>query len=411
VRLTHASRFGPLRLIGLGLVVVLVVIAALPRAHGAVGAASDVVSPVAGAVTLRKIGQVAGIPTALAEQPSTRRLWVATKSGTIFTLTAGPTGRVRTGRVALDLRRLVGDFGDQGLLDISFSPRGADLFVLYTDPRQVLNLVSFRVSGAHIIGRDRPVLAVRVPGIDHQGGGMAWGPDGALFLGIGDGGRRRQAQSMHSLLGKIIRIEPKQAGPEPYAIPADNPFAGSPFARGEIWASGLRNPWRIARDGDTGSLWVADVGDSQVEEVDVLGPRAGGANLGWPLYEGTRTGPVFAAGAVPEDGWSADLGDAPSDRDGYTWPSYQFSHQAGTCAIVGGLVYRGTQLPGLRGSYLFADVCDDGVRVARPDARSHRFERLIAHLGSTPYSFAEGSRHEVYVVLSSGSIGQIVARR
>jgi len=392
------------------MVLVLVVMAVLPRVHGAANASADVMSPVARTVTVRTVGRVAGTPTALAEQLSSGRLWVAVKAGVIFTLTAGSSGRVPTGRVALDLRRVVGDFGDQGLLNISFSPSGAHLFVLYTDRRQVLNLVGFQVSGARVTGRARPVLRVRIPGIDHQGGGMAWGPDGALFLGIGDGGRRRQAQSMHSLLGKIIRIEPMASGPEPYAIPADNPFASSPFARGEIWASGLRNPWRISRDVATGSLWVADVGDAQIEELDVLGPRAGGANLGWPLYEGTRTGPIFDAGAVPADGSSADPGDAPPDRGGYTWPRYQFSHGDRTCAIVGGLVYRGTDLPRLRGSYLFADFCDDGVRVVRPDAPSHEFEHLVDHLGSMPYSFAEGSHHEVYVLLSSGSIGQIVGR-
>ena len=194
----------------------------------------------------------------------------------------------------------------------------------------------------------RTVLFVRQPFANHNGGDLLFGPDGDLYVGLGDGGSegdpQGNGQSLSTLLGKMVRIRPTPNGPAPYEVPAGNPFVGASGARPEIWAFGLRNPWRFSFDRQTGDLWIGDVGQDQWEEIDRQpAGSSGGQNYGWNLTEGDHP----YNGASPPPNWVR--------------PVYEYSHDTGGCAVVGGYVYRGAAIPALRGAYLFSDNCDGRI--------------------------------------------------
>ncbi|HEX2066404.1 MAG TPA: PQQ-dependent sugar dehydrogenase, partial [Candidatus Thermoplasmatota archaeon] len=275
-----------------------------------------------------------GLDQPVALVPDGATLLVAEQEGRILRWD-GKAGSTPT--EALDLRERVKCCGEQGLLGIARDPHApGTLYVHYSgepDGRTVLS----RFVG----GQEQVLLEVPQPYPNHNGGWLAFGPDGMLYLGLGDGGSggdpHRNAQSLGTLLGKLLRIDvrvPCPAAPCRYAIPADNPFAGG-GGRPEIWAYGLRNPWRASFDRETGDLWVADVGQNQWEEVNVQPAGARGVNYGWNRFEGTR----------PYRGDAA--------RDGLTFPVAEYSHAGGNCSVTGGVVYRGAALPGLRGTYLY----------------------------------------------------------
>jgi glucose/arabinose dehydrogenase len=205
------------------------------------------------------------------------------------------------------------------------------------------------------------ILQLEQPQPNHNGGELTFGPDGYLYLGLGDGGGAGDAgdghapggngQSLGTWLGKILRIDPTR---EPaYAVPPDNPFVATAGARPEIWSYGLRNPWRFSFDKQTGDLWIGDVGQNEYEEIDRVVATAGrdagkGVNFGWNRLEGDHR----------------YRGSPPADADP---PVYEISHDTGACAVVGGYVYRGTKIPGLVGDYLFSDNCDGTIRLLVPD--------------------------------------------
>jgi glucose/arabinose dehydrogenase len=275
---------------------------------------------------------------AMATRPIDGQPYFASQSGEIWRVVAG-----KEPELVLDLSPVVSPYengSERGLLGIEFNPADGRLFVYYTDANIDSHLVSYA------IGRDgrpdpasaREVLFVEQPGLGHKGGGIAFEPDGTLYLALGDGGgsNGRDAQDHTKLHGAILRIRPRPHRPG-YIIPPDNPYVGDPSVRPEIWAKGLRNPWGFWRDPATGDLWTADVGDHAMEEIDRLAAGDAGRNLGWYYIEGTH---------VNHHGAPADV--LP--------PVYAYSHDDVGPAAIGGRVYRGHRIPQLRGAYLFADM-------------------------------------------------------
>jgi glucose/arabinose dehydrogenase len=279
-------------------------------------------------------------PLALATRSGDRALYIAEKTGRVVA--------IRDDRVdptpVLDLSGDVSLGGEQGLLGIAFSPDGRSLYVNYTDVDGDTRVVAYAM-GRRTAEPDtrRELLFVDQPYANHNGGDLVFGPDGYLYVGLGDGGSagdpQGHAQSLESLLGKMLRIDPRPDRDRAYSIPPDNPFVDRDGARAEIWAYGLRNPWRYSFDRATGDLWIGDVGQNAWEEIDRL--PAGtppGANLGWNLVEGSRR----------------FTGDPPN---GAVAPVYEYPHASGACTVIGGVVYRGDEIPDLVGAYLFADLC------------------------------------------------------
>ncbi|MFP5377397.1 MAG: PQQ-dependent sugar dehydrogenase [Acidimicrobiia bacterium] len=206
---------------------------------------------------------------------------------------------------------------------------------------------------------------------------------------MGDGGHGGDpdgnAQDLGTLLGSILRIDPRPSGGRPYTVPPDNPFAGRPGARGEIWAYGLRNPWRFSFDAATGALWIGDVGQADREEVNMAPPGSrGGENYGWDLFEGT----------LPFEG---------DDPAGLVPPVYDYGREDGNCAVTGGYVYRGERLPALRGRYVFADFCRGEV-LALVDGDGGMQARALGPRLESVASFGEDAARELYVLSLAGAL-------
>ncbi|MGH2540604.1 MAG: PQQ-dependent sugar dehydrogenase [Actinomycetota bacterium] len=327
-------------------------------------------------------------PVALAARRGDPALYLAEKSGRVVAIR---DGRVDAAPV-LDLSKHVSLGAEQGLLGVVFSPDGRFLYVNYTDRRGDTKVVEAAIRGGAVDRSTlRAVLSVHQPFTNHNGGHLAFGPDGFLYIGLGDGGSagdpRGNAQSLTSLLGKILRIDPRPAGGRPYGVPPDNPFVHRVGARAEIWASGLRNPWRYSFDRATGDLWIGDVGQFRWEEVD-LQPAAseGGENYGWNALEGAH--PYGSA-------------DAP---EGAIDPVFEYDHaSSGGCGVIGGFVYRGGALPPLVGAYVYSDLCHGRLEALR--LRDGHVQRI--DLGRTVQavsSFGEDGAGELYVLSLAGGV-------
>nr|MDQ3957927.1 PQQ-dependent sugar dehydrogenase [Actinomycetota bacterium] len=299
--------------------------------------------------------------------------------------------------------------GEQGLLGLAFHPRYPDngrFFVNYTDTNGDTVIAEYRRSrrryGQARRASERILLQVDQPFSNHNGGGLEFGPDGFLYIALGDGGSagdpQGNGQRKDTLLGKILRIDVGPRGADGYAIPEDNPFAGQPTARGEIWAYGLRNPWRISFDRRTGDLWIGDVGQGEWEEVNrEPAGSAGGLNYGWNVKEGRSCYPAGSDCTVP--GVTEDMTD----------PLAVYSHADG-CSVTGGYVYRGDAYPVLRGSYLFGDYCSGKVWsvVAGGPDRQEPVELLDTDLSIS--SFGESVTGELFVTdLGGGRLLRVTA--
>ena len=316
---------------------------------------------------------------------------------------------VRNGELAatpfLDITDRVGAArSEQGLLGLAFHPRYAEnglFFVNYTD-RQGNTVVSRFSTHA---GQSQPnpasevvLLILDQPAANHNGGHLAFGPDGYLYIGTGDGGgagdQYGNGQNGQTLLGAMLRLDVD--GNQPYTIPADNPFVGEPSVRGEIWALGLRNPWRYAFDRATGDLYIADVGQNMYEEVNFQpAGDSGGQNYGWPVMEGLHCFPA----------------DRPCNREGLTLPVREYDHSQG-CSVTGGYVYRGNEFPLLTGIYLFGDYCSGRIwGLARSgDGGGWRVAQL-ALVDAQPSAFGEDEMGELYLVgIGGGQLFKITAR-
>jgi len=326
-----------------------------------------------------KLTKLATLDQPLAAIPIRDGLYVAEKTGKVVFL--------RNGAVAatvLDISGQVSSGSEQGLLGIAVA--GNHLYVDYTDRTGVgnTNVVEYTLDGDRATS-PRTLLQQPQPYANHNGGQVIFGPDGKLYIGLGDGGSAgdpsRNGQNLGTWLGKILRIDPTPSGGQPYTVPADNPFVGRGGAKPEIWAFGLRNPWRFTFDRASGDLWIGDVGQDAWEEVDHAPRGQGGQNYEWNLREASHP---YNGGTRPAGGVD---------------PVYEYGHDGGNCSITGGYVYRGSRLGGLVGQYLFADFC-----VGRVFALSAGGARAIGPVIANLSSFAEDGAGEVYVTSLNGGI-------
>ena len=348
-------------------------------------------------VDFERIGQGFQRPVDVAVLPGDGRLVVVEKTGTVRFIEEG-----RPGAVFLDLSGEVSDGNEQGLLGLAFDPDFATsgaLYVNYTDTDGNTRIVRFTArDGAVDAASAETILNVEQPQSNHNGGWLTFGPDGLLYIGMGDGGgggdrhgEIGNGQDTNALLGKILRIDPG-AG-EPYAIPAGNPFADGGGAP-EVFAYGVRNPWRNAFDGNL--LYVADVGQNAWEEISVIDVSTdAGANLGWRTMEGRE---CFPAGTMCIQG-------------GMVMPIHVYGHDVG-CSITGGIVYRGEALPALQGRYFFADYCTGTIEALRfENGEAVSLVNTADDLGSVGNvtSFGFDAEGEMLVVTDDGIVLRMVA--
>jgi glucose/arabinose dehydrogenase len=327
-------------------------------------------------------------PTALATRPGDDSLYVTEKGGRVRRVAGGQGGMPSLeGDPVLDLSAQVTRGFEQGLLGLVFSPDGSKLYVDYTDRSGDTQVVEYPFAdGRADAARRRVVLSVDQPYANHNGGEVTFGPDGKLYVGLGDGGSEydpdRRGQDLGTLLAKILRVDPQPSGGLGYSVPADNPFVNRAGARPETWVWGLRNPWRFSWDRQSGDVWIADVGQDRWEEIDFLpAGTAAGANLGWSLMDSTH----------PFHG---------TNPPGGVLPITEYTHDDGSCSVAGGYVYRGDRIPALRGAYLYGDYCSGKVwALAQSGGRvaGQRQLDLGRSIGSV-LSFGEDAAGELYLL-------------
>ncbi len=351
------------------------------------------------ALRLTPVARLSQPVTAAAPPHDLHRLVVAERSGRLMLLRDGRLAR----RPFLDLRRRVQirsrNIGlDQGgMLSLAFAPDYATsrrFYVLYTDRANRVRVDEFRRARGSANRADpasrRLIISVPRRSPVDVAGALAFGPGGRLFASFGEGSDSANSQDLSTLQGKLLRLDPRPTATAPYRVPAGNPFTSTPGARPEIWALGLRTPWRLSFD--RGAMAVADVGETAVEEIDYAPAGSGaGANYGWPFFEGDRR---LTPGGT-----------------GLTAPVIVRPHGRRTCAVIGGLVAHDPRLPGLAGRYLYGDLCSGDVRSAHlrlPSATGDRRERVSA---PGLDSFAQDGRRRIYLVTIGGPVYRLDPRR
>jgi glucose/arabinose dehydrogenase len=333
------------------------------------------------------------------------------RDGTSRLFIVEQTGRIRiykNGLLAtpfLDIHALVSCCGERGLLGLAFHPSfrtNGKFYVDYTDTNGNTVVAEYRRSSTNpnraAPGTRRVLLRITQPFANHNGGMLAFGFDGFLYIGTGDGGSTgdpgNRAQSKNTLLGKILRIDVNgRTATRAYRIPTSNPFVGR-TGLDQIWAYGLRNPWRFSFDRLTGDLWIGDVGQDRYEEIDRARRSAGngrGANYGWRVLEGFHC-------YNPPSG---------CNRTGKTMPLLEYSHSLG-CSVTGGYVYRGATITALRGWYVYGDYCSGRIWRVSSGARSPAAPQLLADTGFNISSFGQGDAGTLYVIDLNGSVYRIV---
>ena len=330
------------------------------------------------------------------------RLFIVEQPGRIRVVKDGKLTR----RPFSDISRRVSFGGERGLLGLAFHPdyaRNGRYFVNYSREDDGATIVAeYHVSNDSDVSQDseRVLLVVEQPYGNHNGGMIAFGPDGYLYIGMGDGGAGgdpgNRGQNNETLLGKMLRLDVDRG--KPYSVPPDNPFA-SPFASGkrrpEIFAYGFRNPWRFSFDRESGKLWVADVGQNAWEEIHVV---RRGKNYGWRIMEGTHC-------YSPSEGCA---------QTGLEPPVAEYAHERGRCSITGGYVYRGPRNPAFRGMYLFGDYCSGeiwGLSAGHADtSESTTAVEVLLATDLNISSFGEDEAGELYAVDPGGAVYEIVPR-
>ena len=343
------------------------------------------VPPVELVLRLEEVPGTFGQPLFLVSPPGDQRLFILDQPGIVWVLDGGEQ------HPFLDIRDDVGFGGERGLLGMAFPTDYADtgLFYLnFTDVGGDTRVVEYRVSEdpnrADPASR-RDVLTIAQPAGNHNGGMIAFGPDDMLWIGMGDGGAAGDTfghgQRPDTLLAAMLRIEVGPAAPQPYGIPADNPYADGTGGAPEVWAYGLRNPWRFSFDGD--EIWVADVGQRAIEEIDRANVRDGGLNYGWSVMEGSN---CFRSSSC--------------DSAGLVLPVYEYGHDEG-CSVTGGYVYRGAAIPELAGHYFLADFCNGFIRSIDPRGAVVDWTDELGRQ-SRVSSFGLDAAGELYVVTFPG---------
>jgi glucose/arabinose dehydrogenase len=366
---------------------------------GARTTATDPPGAAASGVRLLRVGAFEQ-PTFIASPPGDRsRRFVTERDGRIVLLRDGRRSTF------LDVSSRVQTGGESGLLSMAFHPSYASnrrYFVYYVNDAGAIVIAQFRATAdgnGTRAGSGRTVLVQPHRRFNHKGGQLQFGHDGMLYAGLGDGGGGgdpdRNAQDLSTLLGKIVRIDPQPDGG--YRVPPDNPFRGRP-GRDEIFAYGVRNPYRFSFDRRTGDMAIGDVGQDEVEEISFLKavrrarrPR-GGVNLGWSVFEGRNR---FRPGGAP----------------GHVPPVLQRTHSQGSCSITGGYVVRDPSLGALRGAYVYGDLCDARIRVARLRPDGARGDRTLGLRVPSLVSFGEDARGRVHAVSLDGPVYRLAPRR
>jgi len=329
------------------------------------------------------------------------RFFAAEQVGRITSLPDSPA-RSAEPSVFLDIRSRVSTAGnEEGLLGLAFDPdfeSNGHFYVYYSAARPRRSVISRFTSTEDTPTSESElvVLTVPQPFQNHNGGQIAFGPDGMLYISLGDGGSggdpQGNGQNLSTLLGTVLRIDVSEIGPEHgYRVPADNPFFGVTGAREEIWAYGLRNPWRFSFDRENGPLWAGDVGQDSFEEVNLIRK---GLNYGWNTLEGNhcyspRTGCESTNAEPPVLAYGSDQG----------------------CSVIGGYVYRGAKIPSLAGAYLYGDYCSGEVRGFRFENGETVGDRLLVDSGLRITSFGEDRLGEIYALTQRGHIYRLTAER
>jgi len=335
-----------------------------------------------------RLTKLAGLaqPTAFAVRPGDTTLYATEQVGRVHAIGDGRTS------VVGDITDRVLAGGERGLLGLAFSADGGVLYLYWTarQPLGQITVAAYSFAGGRLdVASERRLLTIPHDQYgNHNGGQLGLGPDGFLYAGIGDGGGGgnplKTALDTRSLLGKILRLDPtRPSGGRQYGIPPGNPFADGRAGAPEVWAYGLRNPWRFSWDRATGRLFIADVGQDAYEEVNAVTGDLAAVNYGWNRREGLHP---FNGGAPPA---------------GAVDPVIELPHADGVCSVTGGYVYRGARIPGLVGRYVFTDYCDSRLRAGRPADRGWVVEGLGVS-GRQVTTFGQDQAGELYVLDSSG---------
>ena len=347
-------------------------------------------------IELRPVATGLDLPVAIAHAGDSR-LFVTLQRGRIVIVDASGV------REFLDIRSIVSSGGERGLLSVAFHPRYADnrfFYVYYTDLEGDIVIARFTTRGDDPDRAD-PASRMQILEIphrnasNHNGGPLKFGPDGYLYIGTGDGGGAgdpfNNGQNRSSLLAKILRIDVDSGAP--YAVPPSNPFVSTTGARPEIWAWGLRNPWRFSFDRQTGDLWIADVGQNVWEEINLQPSWSrGGENYGWPRMEGAH---CFNPSTGCDDGT-------------FTHPVIEYRHENNACSVTGGYRYRGSTNARLRGDYIYGDLCNGLISSARLQADGSWQSTPLIDTSFIISTFGEDGNGEIYVADHAGAVYQIV---
>lgn len=332
-------------------------------------------------------------PVYVTSPPGDSRLFIVEQPGRIRIVQNGqllPTP-------FLDIISRVGSGGERGMLSLAFHPQYSTngfLYVYFTATNGEIRIERFTATGNTANpSTSKLILSVPHPRGNHNGGLAMFGPDGMLYLGLGDGGGGGDpdlnGQNENTLLGALLRIDVNSG--DPYGIPAGNPFIGRNDARPEIWATGLRNPWRFAFDAQGGNLYIADVGQGELEEVNVVGATRAGVNYGWNIMEGTS---CYNASTC--------------NKQGLELPVLEYRHLGNACSVTGGFVYRGTAIPEIAGHYFYGDYCAGFVKSFKFQNGSATEERTweFGNIGNV-LSFGQDSAGELYITSGNGTVYRI----